>query len=261
MALTGGTADPLRGGEIAPQQQQIAQLNNLTVNVTQLTKARLETVLQQADEWASNILCLQETRHAEGGYAWAARAARTQGWYTQWSEAPPLDRLGRRQPGGTAIMWRKEMGKGTKIETTSHRACVRVWEQCALASVYGDANKADMHWALEVTRQVEEQTQAVKMVIGDWNWRPCYISLFAEGWRTAPAVASTLSGPAAPTRCIFMGGSQDDEVDVKVAPLPGVPHHCALGYNIPCSSLGRKADTRLRRTAAYQWHGKLGNDQ
>ena len=47
------------------------QLKILSINVTVLTRERLSTVLDEAEERGVDIIAFQESRHPAGGFRWA----------------------------------------------------------------------------------------------------------------------------------------------------------------------------------------------
>ena len=125
----------------------------LSVNVTLFTRARLRSVLRLASEHQAGVLALQETRHPDNGFRWAGAIAATEGWWVQWSLDTSIDRRGVRRQGGTALLWRRELGRGEpcRFDAPEHlqsRACGRTWGSFSIWSVYGDAQRAD----LEVVR-------------------------------------------------------------------------------------------------------------
>ena len=90
-------------------------------------------------------------------------------------------------------------------------------------------------------------------VVGDLNWRRPYDAVVAGGWSLAPVVASTKGGTAAPTRCIARGAGC---VEVDTVDIPGVPHNLVVRYALDLPRPTAPKVRRLRRCAAYQWHGE-----
>lgn len=85
-------ADALVGGAAAP----FALVSGfpvavLSVNATALSRARLQTALQHADQVGAHVICLQETRHGSR-FVWASRLASSAGWRCNWSPSPPGSR-------------------------------------------------------------------------------------------------------------------------------------------------------------------------
>lgn len=227
----------------------------MSINVTLLTKIRLEEVMKAAGAADVHVVCLQETRHIDGGFPWASRLARKAGWHVQWSSASACDNLGRRRCGGTALFWRPALGKGTAMQSQSDRVCGRAWAHCLVVSMYGNAQQADLKWMLDSVRAAESIHVPLRVLVGDYNWRPCYDTAVAGGWALVHTVPTTHSGPAAPTRCLLHG---QREAQVDVTPVVGVPHHCAVVYAVPCQALATTpaahVSMRLRRCAGYRWH-------
>ena len=246
---TGAGAGPSRGcGGGTPD----AHFRLMSINVTQLNKARLEAVLDAADAEQADAICLQETRHPDGGFPWASRAARRRGWLSQWSPTPPGNARGVRGHGGTAIMWRTELGKSAAVKSDTHRVCGRTWRECCLMSVYGDASQEDWPWLSSALRTAEGHSSRVQICVGDYNWRAGYQRAIAGGWQAAPVLPTTVdSAAAAPTRCLVRGASCNG---VQVLPLVGVPHHCIVVYAMELQMAHRPSERRLRRCAVYQWH-------
>ena len=86
----------------------------LAINVTVLTRERLHEVLIQAGDDQAAVIALQETRHPANGFRWAAKVTSDAGWRIQWSAPPNPNRAGTQLgAGGTALLWRRELGRGT----------------------------------------------------------------------------------------------------------------------------------------------------
>ena len=85
-----------------PQLPPPALVRALSANVTLLDAVRLDDVLDAAEEQQAALLCLQETRHPAGGFAWATLTLNRRGWRTQWSPTSGLDAKRRPRPGGLA---------------------------------------------------------------------------------------------------------------------------------------------------------------
>lgn len=186
----------------------------LSINVTALTKARLGEVLDCACGDAASAVALQETRHLEGGFPWASRLAAKQGWKVQWSRASPKDWCGHTRAGGTALLWRAELGRGEPLIADHgasthcmHRSCGRRWADFDIWSVYGDAQKADLRWFGDILRAAQRgpNDRRPTLVVGDFNWREAYGKALVDDWRCVDRQCSVKKGSAAPTRCIFQG--------------------------------------------------------
>ena len=72
-----------------------------------------------------------------------------------------------------------------------------------LASVYGDAQKADVPAFLGLLTDLEETERPHVAAVGDFNWRPAHTARLPPEWRVSDAVPSTHDGPAAPTRALL----------------------------------------------------------
>ncbi|OLP86539.1 Glutamine--fructose-6-phosphate aminotransferase [isomerizing] [Symbiodinium microadriaticum] len=169
-----------------------APLMVVSVNVTQLTAARLFEVLKFAGARGAGVVCLQETRHIDNA-SWARRAASNAGWHSTFSAPPPAFRPGgfARSNGGTAVLWRPVFGRACPVfipshlaHTPMHRAVAFSTAAFTVVSVYGHAQKPDLPWMHHVLSQVDSSSKAV-FVIGDWNWLDL------------PLAMSLLNGPKA----------------------------------------------------------------
>ena len=118
----------------------------MSANVTALTEARLEQVLEVALNRNAVVIALQETRHPSGGFGWAEHVAARAGFRTQWSADAGLDAAGRRHPWGTALLWRETLGRSQQLPSDSHRSTGRRWAGFSVWSVYGLASRADTQW-------------------------------------------------------------------------------------------------------------------
>ena len=227
-------------------------LKILSVNVTVLTRARLETVLKLALKQGVHAICFQETRHPRGGFGWADEDLRNAGYRCQWSAEPPPDKAGRTGFGGTALAWLPSLGRGEAVESASHRQCGRVFGDFALWSVYGPASRASPHWLGGILEETDAVAGKPRLAIGDFNWRKQYSDFVVEPWSEFETETSTVrAGTAKPTRCLSAGVDVEDGV---CSLLCGVPHHRAVTYTV-----GFKTEAvvdkkwRLRRTGKYAW--------
>jgi hypothetical protein len=238
-----------------PDAEAAWRVRILTVNVTALTKARAEVVLECACKHGVEIVCLQETRHV-GHAPWLASLCRQRGWAMEASPEPPLSRCGRfLRNGGTIMLWSLGLGRSRAAESDDHRRCERVFEHACVSNLYGPAAGADCEWVAANVRRSIERELPVHIHIGDFNWKGGYLQEYA-GWSMAEHGSTTIGSAAAPTRCLVHG----DAVVKYIAgeALPGVPHHEAVVYEIrgapQCAAWQRRPDElRLRRTAAFRW--------
>ena len=155
----------------------------MTLNVTALTRARLESVWDHAEASKCLAIALQETRHEPGGLSWASALGGRRGWRMQWSTATERDAQGRRRQGGTLLMWRAELGKGTPFKPRGatpqqHRTTGRRWGAISIVAAYGPARQTDPLWLRDVLDHSAEQGTAYEgrptIVLGDFNWGPAY---------------------------------------------------------------------------------------
>ena len=248
------------GGE-GPVERAGRRLVIVSINVTSLTAARLEESLQVAKGQDASILALQETRHPPGGFVWATRQASKEGWKLQWSKASPLDSCGRRSAGGTALLWKRELGKGEPVKSGSfckedeHRSCGRTWSEFCISSVYGNAQGSNIPWFGEIMRTSAGNPRDDKptFLVGDFNWKAAYDKHICDGWSVVDRTCSVKKGVAAPTRCMHKVVVVQNEAQIDIL---GIPHHRAMVYRscIPAPQPG--PSLRLRRCAKYQWRTK-----
>ena len=234
-----------------------ALLTVMSINVTALTRQRLQEALTAAEKAGCSAVALQETRHPFGGFRWANDETRKRGWRAQWSAPPPPTATADRRQGGVAVFWRPELGKGAALpaECDDWRTCGRRWSTFSLVSAYGDASSRPrpewLRGALGLAAgQSSDQPAAV---VGDINWKPAYGAVVAEPWSTAPVVPTTTVGTA-PTRAALR---HCEAVDVRAAPLAGVPHHLAVFYTFGVPAPRPAPAARLTRTARYDWQRPL----
>ena len=102
-----------------------------TLNVIVLTIACLSAMLGPAAEEQAGIIALQEIKRPWHGFRWATKMVTDTGWKVHWSN--PLGVTvtgGRRAAGGTALLWRRKLGRGDAFKSLAsnellHRACGR----------------------------------------------------------------------------------------------------------------------------------------
>ena len=255
---------------LSPGQKElhVDGIRILSVNVEILTKQRLTTVLQHASQFPEvTIICLQETRHSKkDGPCWAATTAALAGWNSCWSPPPPP--MSNQQPtptkGGTAVLWPKCFGKGKPLQFGHHRACGRAWQNVVVCSAYGPASGVDVGWMTDMLSTAVRTAQGRPLVCaGDFNWRPAYNRVLNDdAFSTAETIPTVLVGTASPTRILVHG---DVQAHSSVAhPLPGVPHHASVSWQISSTTIGgvpNVAPERLRRTASFTWEETLSDQE
>ena len=254
---TPGLAHSLNGDSGPPLADNFRRLKIISINVTALTAVRLKAVLLLAKREDAHLILLQESRHPADGFAWAARMGIAKGWKSQWSKPSPNDRLGRRTPGGTAIFWRKELGRGTPVScdvtpSSAHRACGRSWKNFDVWSVYGNAEKSDSAWLSSLLQSGQRGPRSAKpcVMAGDYNWRNVYDKLIVDDWAVSERIGTVKKGNAAPTRCL----SKFSEVPIgSTCDIPGIPHHQAVCYTANLEAPACEQVTRLRKCGKHQW--------
>ena len=239
---------------------QTDALRIMSINCTVLTRARLTTILDFAQSEDANCILLQETRHHATVVPWASGVAAKQSWCIHFSAPPPLDRMGRRSQGGTAVLWRRDspMGKAAPVPVEGanemrHRIAAVSFKDCIITSVYGPAHSANTSWFASLFPFCTRLGKSCSFLIGDFNFKPCYDSFVPNSWTASAAKATTQAG-SAPTRALASVAIEQ----VRAVPLPGIPHHFAVIYiaNFPDLNTRNSQTTRLKRCAAYRWVSK-----
>ena len=167
------------------------------------------------------------------------------------SRASPLDALQRPTAGGTALLWRQELSTNGQTPDVHHRYTGRCFGSVCIVSFYGPQT-ADMALVRDALHCAEEDLQdRAAIIIGDWNWKPCYDQLQMHGWQWADPRPTTLGSQAAPTRCVVRHAAARQ---VEAFTLLGVPHHYAVVYEVQCKTqVEPQRQSRLRRTSIYHW--------
>jgi hypothetical protein len=229
----------------------------MSVNVTALTKARLLEIVREGACRLVDVILLQETRHGNTGMQWAEKAIRKYGWCIAFSDSSLCE--GRLVPGGTAIVWRIELGKSTALHQDGHRAVGRVFRDFAVNSVYGPAgNAADDEWMAQIVRNTEASGKDNVFAGGDYNWKPSYTDVLPADWISPATPPTVISGLAAPTRLCGRGARA--EVN-EAFPVTGVPHHKAVIYTVMYSIERETPQHRLTRCSVYEWQRDLTEEE
>ena len=217
----------------------------VSVNVTLLTKDRLFEILNFANRNHACIIALQETKHPDGGFPFANRLLALHGWSVQWSESPCKTSF----YGGTALIWRKAIGRGKPVRSDDHRICARTWPHVRVASIYGPASAANLPWFSKVLEHFSVESTPT-FLVGDFNWKTTYEQLLGLDWKVTEHVPCVIGSPAAPTRVVH--NSQELHRPRLVEALPGIPHHCATLWQLPALQFNALALRRLRRCAVFE---------
>jgi len=219
-----------------------------SINVTCLTAARLRDVLREAQQKGDSFVVLQETRHHDMRCGWIRRIACEHGWNAACSAPPALTNRGCRGQGGTAVLWRKGMGKAS-IEMfhgpEDHRQVAIRVAGFLVVSVYGPSVKSDQ-W-FQAHMEWVGRLGGPMVLLGDYNWVRSYQNMLLPSLITTSIGPTTVAGTT-PTRCF-----SDSEVTFCGTTLvPGIPHHGHAQYSIRWVLPERKPSP-LRRTACFQW--------
>jgi hypothetical protein len=235
------------------QDDECRALKVLSINVTALTKRRLLDVLAEAEAEDVSVIALQETRHPQEGFPFVGPllAKHHCRWRVQWSEGTPADEHGRRGCGGTALLWRDEMGRGRPLDTKSHRTCIRSWNAVNIASAYGDVQRADVDWFTNLLGTMEGLRPQQRIAVGDFNWKRCYGDLLGNDWVQAEVVVTHKAGRTSPTRCVVQG--EGEVAFCKTINVPGVPTHLAVVYSVGVKRPSRPKLTRVKRASNFVW--------
>ena len=174
-----------------------------TINTTVLTKTRMQALFESKDVEEMQILALQETRLRSSTPSWLVKIAREHGWGVACSEPPPPQVVtGAITNGGTAILWRRSLGKISvhRSAALGHRIIGIKSALCAYVSVYGYAqsNASFLAEAVEWSRMLGQQV----IVIGDFNWRSAYSQVLQEDCQLVDMSGGTTTCGTTPTRCI-----------------------------------------------------------
>ena len=229
-------------------------LRVLSLNCTNLTRARLESILHHAHTQSCHMIMLQETRHHTEDVPWASRLAKTHGWNTLFSKPPPLNSSGVRRQGGTAVLWLPTLGKaiGSKNDdlTNNHRACIVTFPNFVVASAYGPAKQCDINWFSNLLFHCSVTCKPNQRIVGDFNWGPTYDKLLPPEWYFAEPSHTTHAGTS-PTRAI----ATTSVSQISASPLPGIPTHFAVTYQMhwPNQVQQQPQTQRLRRCQTCQW--------
>jgi hypothetical protein len=224
------------------------------MNVTQLTADRLRTVLDHALAHAVDVVALQETRHHDPPLPWAQNIAKGYQWNIRFSTPSPPDRLGRTTQGGTAILWRRTLGRCSPGENASghahqlQRTTTMHWPHFSLTSAYGPAYRPDKDW-LHNALEPHHDRPTHQVFLGDLNWAPAYQSVVPKGWHTTSDAGTTVANTA-PTLCFAT-----TPVHLHaVIPAPGIPHHFMVVYDLPqVPQPAAPTPVRLTRCTVYEW--------
>ena len=143
------------------------------------------------------------------------------------------------------------MGKGTPVSSPDDwRQCHRRFDGWAVSSAYGPAGHEDSVWfagALDALASVAGPLPGV--VVGDLNWKAGYSDIAEAPWAVADTPPTT-AALTSPSRLVGLDCSAEV---VDSAPLPAVPHHFGVVYDVDLPPPQPAQALRLKRSARYEW--------
>ena len=238
---TNGTDDSANTSDIA--------IN--TINVTKLTRKRLEAALAQTAKDNVNFLLLQETKLTNQP-TWPLKIAQKYGFRAVISPEPPKER----PYGGTAIFyrWTNERCRGhTTIITNNanytHRAVTLRWAHMSIISAYGP-QVTDRQFVTTLLRDAILHPTHTNITIGDFNWRKDYDGLIGAPLTINQPTINTTNNDTSPTRAV---SNTHTPVITKATKLPEVPHHKLCTYTIQGAPPAPRPLERLTKTPTYEW--------
>ena len=227
-----------------------------SVNVTALTRARLEAVLKTHAVSSAQFIVLQETRHANLKPKWAEKLAEAYGFGIAFSKPPDRGHIGRGgwgiMHGGTAVAWRRGVGRVSIHRAENHRGVAVKTRVVTVASAYGPAQGPDIAWfdsSQAWLNQVAGIEGNIIIWAGDFSWKKAYETLTAGDWCAAPAMVTTTTAGTHPSRCLTRGTTAECTDAVAVA---SVSYHKLLTYEVK-TEIDVKQMKRLKNTAKYEW--------
>ena len=195
---------------------------------------------------------LQETRHHDANVFWARSLAARLGWLSTFSAVPPKNSAGFIGCGGTAILWRRGLGRATVCRSApldSHRCIAIRWAGFAVASVYGPQIAA-VEW-VDTLWQCLAGFGCPVYAGGDYNWKAPYARALPSQACAVNQPSTTIDGTT-PVRLIAFDNAECKCEDVLF--LPGIPRHGLVTWRTPSTVAVAQQETRLRRTGLYRWH-------
>ena len=254
-------SDPLLGGHAQ------AFVNVASVNLTVATKARAEVILRSKALESAQIMSWQELRLGTAKPPWLISLAREYGWGIACSDPPPKcnGQSAAIRQGGTAILWRRTVGKIHVVRAPSqlhtHRAIAIKTQQAAFVAVYGPA-QGSYDWFVKALSW-SQSLHSEALVFGDLNWRPTYFKALTAGWTVAPSIKPTTTVGTHPTKCLlwsegssnlfFERSATTRQIDTVF--LPGIPYHGLSSYSAQILVTERQ-QLRMQHTASYV-HAKV----
>lgn len=225
-------------------------LKLLSINVTNATKAKAIAILEHPEAQDADAIALQEIRLDVIKPAWLIGLTQKMGWGVACSSPPPRNTVGTTRQGGTAILWKRSLGRVTIARGPCHRSIAAKFANVCFFSIYGHAQKYDAKWCDDfVDWQRVVAAGVPSVMIGDWNWKPQYMRHFNDSANLAEANKATTSADSKPTRCVVEFGSA---TELSASPVEGIKQHYLVAYSVDLKVPTRQL-TRLRKTALYEW--------
>ena len=97
---------------------------------------------------------------------------------------PPANARGVTRQGGTAILWKHQIGKVSVQRGPDHRAIALRTADFLVVCGYGPADRVAIDWIDETLEFADKagSPEKPKVVIGDLNWRQAYRRCLADEW-------------------------------------------------------------------------------
>ena len=243
------------GGNTPPPHSHASNIRCGSINVTVLNKARLGEIIQCALDNDLDVVVLSETRHHTEGMTWAKTNLKKFHWNCRFSEPPPLNRANVVRQGGTAVLWKRVLGRCSPIyaqTSETHRSIGTRFATFGIISVYGHASHADTDWLSSILRSAP--TDVPVLLLGDLNWKPKLNDCIVLPWIPSTPTPTTTANTT-PTRAIFTAGSEVTSLGCQF--LPGINYHglwnLVFSFHAPTSADKAKPMLRPHVCANYAW--------
>jgi exonuclease III len=146
-----------------------------TINVTSLTKPKLETTFNTPQAKAADVICFQEVKFATPHVPpWVRKLAGSFGFRATCSFPPEVRLNGTPGYRGTLVLWKRTLGK-VSTDRWEHRMCAIKSARFTVVSAYGPASRPDPIWFDDLlARSYHLAGSTPLIVVGDLNWRRMY---------------------------------------------------------------------------------------
>ena len=225
-------SDPLLGGG-----QEVG-----SINVTTLTFTRMRDILMHPSLKTMSVVLLQEVRLASTKPPWLIRLCAKHGWGIAVAEHTLLDATGKRlAPGGTAVIWRREVGRVTVLRNKElgHSVIGLMTANSLYVSAYGP-QRGDAKWFEDLLDWIQSFGRDA-VLAGDLNWKKHYEKILSPGWLEGQLGEPTTTAGTHPSRCLAWGPSEPKApVQPKVDFVAGIPHHGLVTYTCQTNEVRRQ---------------------